>query len=118
LVPSNFIQVSGNVTQANLVTLTGGGDASALHTHDSVYAKLSGNNTMTGNISNSGNYYGTSASSTVGIGTTTTSTADLEIWKNSPSILLNATTGAGSSSITFSGSGTQRGRIQAAVANR
>lgn len=37
---TGLIQVAGNVTAANLATLTGGGDASSLHNHDSLYARI------------------------------------------------------------------------------
>jgi hypothetical protein len=54
--PTDFILVTGNVTSANLATLTGGGDVSALHHHDSRYLQ-SGSSASLGNNSNvSGNF--------------------------------------------------------------
>lgn len=48
---TGLIQVSGNVTQANLDTLTGTGDASTLHHHDSLYVRNGGSSFGIGNSS-------------------------------------------------------------------
>jgi hypothetical protein len=37
--PTDFVNVEGNVSQVNMDTLTGAGDASALHNHDSIYVR-------------------------------------------------------------------------------
>ncbi len=48
LTPANFVQVSGSVTQANMGTLVGAGDASSLHHHDSLYAKTNSSASFSG----------------------------------------------------------------------
>jgi len=114
---SGFIQVNGNVTQANMATLTGGADASSLHTHDSLYSRLDGSNSFTGNVTSQGSVYLPTATGSVGIGTTST-TADLEIAKTAPSILLDATaSGGGTSKIDFFSGTTQRGSIHVSEAS-
>ena len=56
ILPVGFINVTGNVTQANMVSLTGAGDASALHHHNSLYiqsgatANLGNNSYVSGNF--------------------------------------------------------------------
>lgn len=52
LSPTHIIQASGSVSSANLSILTSGGDASALHHHDSRYLKLGGPGNSTYLLSN------------------------------------------------------------------
>ncbi|MEK2645801.1 tail fiber domain-containing protein [Bdellovibrio sp. BCCA] len=101
---ADFIAKDATVTQAALTSLLNGSDASSLHNHDSLYAKIDGSNSYTGNISTTGN---------VGVGTSS-ATADVDIQKNSPRLRLGAATGAGgTSSVEFySGTTTQRARIE------
>ncbi|WP_413612342.1 tail fiber domain-containing protein [Bdellovibrio sp. HCB-110] len=101
---TDFIVKDASVTQAALTSLLNGSDASSLHNHDSLYAKIDGSNSYTGNISTSGS---------IGVGTSSAS-ADVDIQKNSPRLRLGAATGGGgASSIEFySGTTTQRARIE------
>jgi hypothetical protein len=110
---SKFIQTNANVTQANVNALVSGADiGNTLHNHDSVYARLSGSNTFSGNVTSTGNIYATGATSTIGIGTTSPS-ADFEIRKDAPSIMLGANSGSGGAiNIDFASGSTQRARIQ------
>ena len=46
--PSDFIQVQGSVTQANVESLVGGSDVGTLHNHDAAYATKSLESTVSG----------------------------------------------------------------------
>jgi len=109
---SDFIQTSTNVTQVNVEALVDGGDASALHTHDSLYARINSSNNFAGDLSTSGNIITTGASSTIGIGTSSP-VADLHIKKDNPVIRLEGNSGAnGSPRLDFYGGTNLRGRIE------
>ncbi len=125
ILPTGIIQVIGNVTQANLTTLTGGSttDASALHNHDSLYVKLGTNNQSFNLGSNTTLSMGNS--STLGLGTgsllglgtfsTTpsglgisdqgktwynTSTNEVDYWNGTTSVPMG---GTGTTSVTLGG---------------
>ncbi|MEQ1875073.1 MAG: hypothetical protein ABL958_00410, partial [Bdellovibrionia bacterium] len=96
---SGFVQITGNITQLNMATLTAGAasDASTLHNHDvhndARFVRLNsvGNQNLgTGNIYTSG---------AVGIGTTTPA-ADLEIKRANPALRLTSQAG-GQANIEF-----------------
>ncbi len=109
---ADYIQVAGNVTQTNMNTLTGSVDASALHHHDGRYVTLAGNNSISGNLTSSGSIYAVGAGSKIGIGTAAP-TADFEIRRDSPTILLGANSGMGGTPmITFSSGANQRAQIR------
>jgi hypothetical protein len=102
---TDFVNINGNITQANMATLTGGGDASALHNHDSLYARRDGTSSFTGNV--------TTTTGSIGVGTTAP-TADLQIQKDAPSVLLKANAGSGGDiKIDFFSGATQYGSIRA-----
>ncbi|MBI2711988.1 MAG: hypothetical protein HYX41_03845 [Bdellovibrio sp.] len=65
LTPTSFIQASGNVSQSNLNTLTGNGDASSLHNHNSLY--LVSANSGTNNLGSGTSY----SLGSLGLGTQT-----------------------------------------------
>ena len=76
--PTQFLQVTGNVTQSNAATLVGGGDASSLHHHDSRYVLIgTGGNQNLG----SGTFYTTG---NLGVGTASAPTTS-EIQVNATS---------------------------------
>ncbi|MFN8945207.1 MAG: hypothetical protein ACK5WZ_11375 [Pseudobdellovibrionaceae bacterium] len=110
---SEFIQVSGNTTQTNVNTLTSGNDASSLHNHDSIYARIDSGNNFVGPITSSSGLYASGSSGTVGIGTTST-LADLHIRKNTPSFRMEMNAGsAGNGTIDFFSGSSQRASIRA-----
>lgn len=110
---ADFILKSTNVTQLNMETLTGGGDASALHNHDSVYARKDGTGGFSGNISTPGNVYVTGATGSIGVGTATPGT-DLHVKKDNPTIRLESNNGSGGTPrLEFYGGGASRGRVEA-----
>lgn len=110
---TSFIKVDAPVTQANLLTLTDGSDANGLHSHDSAYAKLGGSNSFTGNLATSGSFYGTGASSAIGIGTSSPA-SDIDVRKTSPGLTLGATSGSGGTmTLNFLSGSTQRAQIRA-----
>ncbi|MDG0816174.1 tail fiber domain-containing protein [Bdellovibrio svalbardensis] len=113
LTADKFIQVSGTVTQAALQSMTSGADASAYHNHDSLYARVDGTNSYSGNISTSANIV--TSSGKIGIGIANPN-ADLEIKKDNPSIRLqsNAASGGIPALDFYSGNATQRARIESA----
>jgi hypothetical protein len=102
--PAGLIQVSANVTQANMATLTAGAasDASALHHHDTHndlrYAKIgsaSNQDFGSGNLNTTGN---------VGIGIITPPAANLDIEEVTPTLRLGGTGAGGqATSIDFYG---------------
>lgn len=90
--PASFIFNTGNVTQTNLDTLTGAGDASALHTHDTRYVQIGSAASLGSNSYVSGNFgigtsspsfdlgFGGNSSRTIGINrNSTTSGSDLTV---------------------------------------
>jgi trimeric autotransporter adhesin len=109
--PNQFIQSNSSVTQANVVTLTDGSDASSLHHHNGLYARIDGSNSYSGNIQTSANIYTTSGSIGVGI---SSAVADIQVSKSAPAIRLTATAaGGGIPKIDFySGASTQRASIR------
>ncbi|MFN7905230.1 MAG: beta strand repeat-containing protein [Pseudobdellovibrionaceae bacterium] len=110
---SEFIQVSGNTTQTNVNTLTSGNDASSLHNHDSIYARIDSGNNFVGPITSSSGLYASGSSGTVGIGTTAT-LADLHIRKNTPSFRMEMNAGSGGNgTIDFFSGSSQRASIRA-----
>jgi hypothetical protein len=109
---NDFIQVNGSVTQSNMVTLTGTGDASALHHHDSLYARTDSGNTFSGPVTSNGGFFAPGATGTVGVGTATPS-ADVHIRKDSPSLRLEMISGnAGTGAIDFSSGANQHASIR------
>jgi hypothetical protein len=56
ILPTGLVNVAGNVTQANMATLTGAGDASALHHHNSLYMQIGATVNMGNNSYVSGNF--------------------------------------------------------------
>ncbi|MCM2322493.1 MAG: hypothetical protein NDJ90_04445, partial [Oligoflexia bacterium] len=75
--PEQLIQVSGNISQGSLATLTDGSDASSLHIHDSLYIQAGGSSNQ--NLGSGITY----TSGMFGIGTSTP-TADLAFGGNVP----------------------------------
>ncbi|MFN7729740.1 MAG: beta strand repeat-containing protein [Bdellovibrio sp.] len=111
---NQILQVQGpNLTQARLMGVVDGTDASTLHHHDSVYLRTDGSNSVTGNISTTQNILATSASGRLGIGLPSP-LADIHIEKVSPTIRLGAIGGGGgSSAVDFYGGATRRASIVA-----
>src|SRR5690606_15456870 len=108
---NDLIQVSGDVTQANLITLTGGGDASARHNHDSDYAQLGSSNTFNGRLTSSSVFY-TTGTGKIGVGTSTGS-ADIQIRQNSPSLRFEMISGGtGNSRLEFYSGTVERAKIE------
>jgi len=107
--PSGFIQSASGVTAqqnvnlANLITLTGGGDASALHNHDGRYVKIgaSGSNANLGT--------GAYTSGSFGIGTSSPA-ADLDFGQGADrTITIDRSTALGGNSLNISAGGAQTG---------
>ncbi|MCM2323849.1 MAG: hypothetical protein NDJ90_11370 [Oligoflexia bacterium] len=98
--PSDFIRSSGNVTQATLGTLTGTADASTLHHHDALYAKLTGSSSI---ILSSG--------SMLGLGTRATDPAGLtaadvgKTWYDSTANAIKFWNGSSTQTLGIAGAG-------------
>ncbi|MCM2324682.1 MAG: hypothetical protein NDJ90_15590, partial [Oligoflexia bacterium] len=99
--PEQLIQVSGNISQGSLGTLTDGSDASSLHTHDSLYIQAGGSSSQ--NLGSGVTY----TSGTIGIGTSTP-TADLSFGGDAPREIhseRNPTAGAAGNDLTVGAGG-------------
>lgn len=104
LLPADLIRVGGNRTETNVNSLVDGIDAGGLHHHDARYdSRYVG---LNGTVA---------ATTTVGIGTTTTAVGHLEVWKPNPTVYLNVTGTGTQASMIFAGLGTRRAKIESAV---
>ncbi|PIR86085.1 hypothetical protein COU14_00780 [Candidatus Kaiserbacteria bacterium CG10_big_fil_rev_8_21_14_0_10_44_10] len=106
---ADFINVTGNITQANMAILTGAGDASALHNHDGRYLASGAStnfNMGTGITSTSGRF---------SIGNATPpGTHEFHIESANPTQRMTATSGgAGTAKIEFFSGTTERASIRA-----
>ncbi|MCM2324644.1 MAG: hypothetical protein NDJ90_15395, partial [Oligoflexia bacterium] len=103
--PEQLIQVSGNISQGSLGTLTDGSDASSLHTHDSLYIQAGGSSNQS---LGSGITY---TSGMFGIGTSAP-TADLAFGGNVPREIhseRNPTPGTAGNNLTVGAGGAASG---------
>ncbi len=108
ILPAGFIQVTGNVTQANMVTLTGAGDASALHTHDGRYIQSGSVAALVANSYAAANF---------GIGTSAPG-SDLAFGGSSDrTISINRNTAGAGANLTVGSGGAQTGQTDLAGGN-
>ena len=108
--PSQFVQVSGNVSQTTMSALTDRGDASMLHNHDSLYVKIGTNASQ--NLG-SGVIYTTG---TMGIGTSIPS-ADLSFGGDKDRVLQTDRSTVGGRSFSIKAGGAASGVADLAGGN-